>query len=396
MRLLRLFCVALASLLPAGAEAQERPISAMLRAVPAAVMQGLAPSAPELLSYSRFDRLAGAAGPAAAPGATRAEAVMQGWPVALRRMPRLLQGGGAEWPRLVGFDLDAVGAVLVLHPFTAVPGSVGLRVLSGAPRLTDAAALARALERRGFARLDGPVFSRGADNAIDILARDPDDPFDDGLGRGQRLAPTSAGLLVANDTRILALARATLAGRHPSLADIAPMRALLDALDEAAVVQAQVFGPWALVSDPAAALGVGRPVPLPFGAGGPSMPRWSLAAIAEYAPEDGVVPTRLVLVTPTPREAMETLVGRLERGMAAAERPYRLLGVSASAGEGIVVVNLRPARGAEPRERPLHRWLMEMEQRVPVPFAIGAVPAAAAAPARPATPPRPQPAAPPK
>ena len=246
-------------------------------------------------------------------------------------------------------------------------------MLAGAPRLTDAARLWRALEPRGYTRSEGPIFSLGEDGRLNLRNRNPADPFGGPMGMSQRIAPTRIGLLVTAETAGLEAALATLAGRGTAATGMPLVQALLAGLDEANLVQAEVLSPALAVGDPA------RPREPPT-AGSP-MPPWFLAGLAQMRPVDGAARHRLVLVTPAAEASLAVLLARLRAGEAS-PRPYGLTAIEGRAlpqrfadGLQVVVVEVTPRAGLPAAENPLNRWMSDYFAREPVPFLIGAMPA---------------------
>ena len=318
---------------PAVAGPTDPAFAAMLRAVPAEL-----PATAPLLAYARLDVGGGATPPALA-------------------LSNMLPAPGLErgWPAAVGFNLAAVEAVLV------VPGArpaETLRVLAGARGLTDAARVGEARTRRGFARDAAgavPVFRRGANGAISITDREPEDPFGGGVGLSQRIALTPAGLVVTATDAAMARALGALRG-GASLAGSAAGRAMLAGLGDATVVGALVLAPRVEPGDPARMLGAAPAAPLP----GPPMPPWTFAALTEVAAPGGARRPRVVLATAEPEASRAALAARLP-GAEVAVRPQRVESLA------VVVADLPPEIGGAT----LRRWFEAMARREALPVEIG-------------------------
>lgn len=372
----------------------------LLRVVPMPADPARLLTAMPVFSFARLDLLAtGRSEWAKVPGATRAAPVLTAAPLAVEES-RLLAGGAAgaaRWPDLVGFDFDAVDAVLVAGVTAGAVPPGALRVLAGADRLTDAEAVGRALERRGFARHaadDGtPLFELGAtDDGVDLLhrARGGGDPFGAGVGLAQRIAVLPpAVVLVSSSGAVLRDAIRTGAARGPSLAGAEPVRALVAGLaGPFEVAQLVALPPLAQVSDPARVL-LGAPgvadAPPPFGWEAAPMPPWIMAGLAELATPPGAPRRhRVVLVGPDPDGASAALGDRIARAEAGAD-PYGVASVEAAAaarvaagsdrfgGLGVAALDLLLRPEARRERTPLYRWWSDVLRRVPVPLTIGAV-----------------------
>ena len=304
IRMLPVLLVLLASTVCAQQRqpAAEVTLAAMLHAVPVPVDPRRVVGTSPLFTCSRLDLLTGAAGPAAKPGATRALALLTGphpaWNVGAPNTSGFVSTN--HWPATVGSDLDAVDAVMFAPAGDSLAGSVqAMRVLAGAPRLYDAVRIGEALKQRGFAEVGlggATVFSFREDYSLNMRQRSPGDPFGDGLGLAQRIAITSAGLVMTHQSEAMRRAIDALAGRAPSFADINAMRAVLAGLAESH--DAQVVEAIAL---PLVA-GAGKPAPV-AALGGPPMPVWVAALLAELAAPPDRPRQRVVLALLDPDDS---------------------------------------------------------------------------------------------
>ncbi len=99
--------------------------------------------------YSRLDLLAGSPEPSVSPGQARRPALSVSVPVAAG-FAGLMQGPTDGWPAKVGFDLDAIDAMLV--GLGSDTPALNPKIFAGAPRLRDATVVGRTLEARGATR----------------------------------------------------------------------------------------------------------------------------------------------------------------------------------------------------------------------------------------------------
>jgi len=335
-----------AAVLPA--QATETSLPALMRLVPpplpAAMQQGKV-----ILSYARADLLAGARGPTAGPGATRADAVGR---VAPTGFDGLAMHQVAQWPTGAGFDFDAIEALLVLET-GGMPN--GIRVIAGA-RLPGLEALAAPLAARGFAprAIAGqPVLARGEDNAFNPQLRAAGDALGGPLAFSLRYAAPAPGVLLA--TREDATMAAALEQRR--LSDMPELRALAEATaggrDPA---QALVFAT-ALRSAPPVRLGTIDEVRRALEADMrdrdtlPGPPPWIFAMLSEGRDADGIV-TRLALPYRQRAAAEEAAAAMAARLAAMAPPPgmaaVRRLVLEDAAGEIFVAaIEARQPRDAQ-------------------------------------------------
>lgn len=144
----------------------------------------------------------------------------------------------AEWPRMVGFDFMDVRSGLT---FGQPPGD-GL-VLQGQ---FDPEQIGAALSARDFTSTDAGPFilwcgSDGCDKGmeLDVVGRDPADPFGGDMGRRQPLAVAEGTLLSSADIDTVDAMLATTLDAGRSLADDGSYVAVAEALaDEGRLIQA--------------------------------------------------------------------------------------------------------------------------------------------------------------
>ena len=362
---------------PALAQPAKDSFARMLQAVPAPTSAERLLTATPVLAYIRLDLLAGAPGPTVKPGTAR----LRAWGYA--QMPALGVAGmlgtvplADAWPATIGFDLDAVDAVLTVPAAGGSLPTSTLRVLAGAPRLHDAAHIGDALRRRGFTQEDvgrTTVFSVGEDNQISPARRTRGDPFEAGVGQAQRIAVTPAGLLVSSETGVMRRALDTLTGHARSLADLDAMRAVVAGCSGTEVMQAIVVSSTAGLS-----VAVTPPPPfaqprLPPGTGGPPLPQWDMAALAELAAPPGKPHHRVVLVLPHPEAARAALQARIEAATSGA-RPLAIASIALRVlperfnGLGVLVADLHMLSGKGSMAMPLSRWWTDMKLGVSTPI----------------------------
>lgn len=263
-----------------------------------------------------------------------------------------------------------------------------MQVLAGAPRLHDAVSIGEALRRRGFAQVDlgsgagAAVFSFGEDHSLNMRQRSDGDPFGEFVGLAQRIAVTPTGLVMTHGTEAMRRTLESLAGRAPSLAEIDGVRALLAGLAEAQdaqVVQAIALPLVAGAGNPAAVAALG----------GPPMPVWVAALLAELAappdrPRQRVV---LALLDPdgsdaVPAAARAALEARLAVG--AGPRPYGIASVEMRVLPQrfgilrVLVADFHLAPGTPPAAGPLAAWWFGIGMLRPVPITFDASARAAA------------------
>jgi hypothetical protein len=262
-------------------------------------------SGPIVFGYSRTDLMFAAAGGGDAGNAT--ELLAQTRFTAPSIMTILAYPPGfftslmhaERWPALLGFDVTAVDAILT----TGEPPTM-VEIYAGPPALTDRAALAAALEPRGFALKDiagVPVWARFEDGRISIADREPADPFGGSLGQASRVAAEDGVLVRTSSSAPLAAAIAASQG-GPSLAREPAVQALLKAFGDETVVQVTMFGPQA--ADPTALLLGPDADPaaiaeqLAKAAGEAGLPGYYLAALGDVAGADGNWRTVLAFAFP--------------------------------------------------------------------------------------------------
>jgi hypothetical protein len=167
------------------------------------------------------------------------------------RLLRYLFQGGAEWPRIVGFDFTDVRSELA---FGQPPGD-GI-VLQGDfdPDRIDAA-----LTARDFTSTEAGPFtlwcrSDGCDKGLeqDLAHADPADPFGGELGRRQPLAVSESTMLSSAAIETVDAMLATTLDVRPSLADDDSYAAVAEALaGEGSLLQATLVpGTRLLAGDP--------------------------------------------------------------------------------------------------------------------------------------------------
>ena len=167
------------------------------------------------------------------------------------RLLRYLLNGGAEWPRMVGFDFMDVRSELA---FGQPPGD-GI-VLQGD---FDPDRIGAALSARDFTSTDAGPFtlwcrSDGCDKGLeqDLAGRDPADPFGGELGRRQPLAVSEDTLLSSAAIDTVDAMLATTLDVGPSLADDGSYAAVAEALaGDGTLIQATLVpGTQLLLFDP--------------------------------------------------------------------------------------------------------------------------------------------------
>lgn len=195
-----------------------------------------------------------------------------------------LRDPARDWRAAVGFGPGDVDRLLELAapPFRA-------QILTLAPGALPA--IPPALAALGYAEVKTGglrAWAWGEDDALDLGARNPDNPFGGMLGMGSRIQVD--GALLRHATSWAALAAL---GAAPVLADRAALAALVDALDhlapEGALTQAVIFPEAAMLGldDPAALLGRAAP--------GATPPAWRAALLADFAA--GPVSTGVLALT---------------------------------------------------------------------------------------------------
>lgn len=219
----------------------------------------------QLVSWIDYDTLLGSREGAAHPASFAAlleqldarDPAARLWVAALNgaasgsgRLLRYLLSGGAEWPRMVGFDFTDVRSELA---FGQPPGD-GI-VLQGE---FDPDRIGAALSTRDFASTDAGRFvlwcrSDGCDKGLeqDLAGRDPADPFGGDLGRRQPLAVSADTLLSSAAISTIDGMLAATGDAAPSLADDGSYAAVAEALDgEGALIQATLVPGTELLFDP--------------------------------------------------------------------------------------------------------------------------------------------------
>lgn len=343
MKTLMTFAIGLAVAV-APADAAETSLPALMRLLPPPLPGSMQPGQ-VLLSYARVDLLAGARGPTAGPGMTRAEAVGRVAPVGFNDLPT---HAAAQWPTDSGFDFDAIEALLVLET-GRIPN--GVRVLAGA-RMPGLESLAGPLASRGFAprSIEGqPALARGEDNAPNMRFRAAGDVLGGGLAYSLRYAVPAPGVLLA--TREDATMEAALGPRR--MTEVPELRALAETAGDPA--QALVFV-MALRSAPPIAFGTIDEVRRAFEADMrdrdtlPGPPPWVFAMLSESRDAEGIV-TRLALpyrLRPAAEAAATAMAERLAAmapppGMAA---PRALVVDDAAEGIFVAAIEARQPRDA--------------------------------------------------
>jgi len=243
------------------------------------------------------------------------------------------------WRGAVGFGPAEVRqmAALVAPPL----GAMVLELEAG-----TAAAVGPALQVAGYRWHDQPApgaWARGQDNAVDLLARNPDDPFGGDLGRAARVQVEGDLLRQATAWPLLSL----LAGIRPasSVAAQPDVAALLQALD--ALVGTGVVLQAVLWRD-AGGLGLADPLDIVSGAiplpSGPA-PAWRAALLADLSDgprSTGVLALGLTLPEPAAKTAAAL---RARVAQAWAERPIRPDGGSFADLIGDARIAVSPAGG---------------------------------------------------
>jgi hypothetical protein len=325
--------------------ATETSLPALMRLLPPPLTGSLQPGH-VLLSYARVDLLAGARGPTAVAGATRAEAVGRLAAVGFSAMPL---GQVGQWPSGSGFDFDAIEALLVLET-GGLPN--GIRVLAGR-RLPTLDVLGPRLAPRGFVSRDiagQAVLARGVDHAPNPQHRAPGDALGGSLAFSLRYAVPVPGVLIA--TREDATMVAALGPQR--MTEVPELRALAETAGDPA--QALVFVT-ALRSEPPIAFGTIDEVRRAFEAEMrdrdtlPGPPPWAFAMLSESRDAQGIV-TRLA-VPYRLRPAAEAAAAAMAERLAAMAPPPGMTAPRAlvvdDAAEGIFVaaIEARQPRDAQ-------------------------------------------------
>jgi hypothetical protein len=176
-------------------------------------------------------------------------AALQGAASGSGRMLRYLFQGGAEWPRIVGFDFTDVRSELA---FGQPPGD-GI-VLQGE---FDPDRIGAALTARDFTSTEAGPFtlwcrSDGCDKGLeqDLARADPADPFGGELGRRQPLAVSESTMLSSAAIETVDAMLATTLDVRPSLADDDSYAAVAEALaGEGTLLQATLVPGTSLLFD---------------------------------------------------------------------------------------------------------------------------------------------------
>ena len=360
---------------PDGAMGSGR-LSRMLQVVPAPASAQQLMRNDTVFAYAWLRPLPGISGHALDPVAGRYRDLKGSVPVAVESAGLRQQlPVTPTWPTVVGFDADAVDALLVAPMAGDLPAHP-LQVLAGGPRLHDAARIGTVLEGRGFTREEQagvPLFSIGEDNEISIKRRLAGDPFGGGLGYAQRIAVTPDGLLEASSTGAMRRALDARAGRTPSLAEVVSVRALLAGLPDAEVTQAVALSPLVnlALADPTGPKAYG-PYTLPAE---PPMPVWAMAALAELVSPPGVVRQRLVLAVMDPDAARAVLEVRLKvtqtgpQPVAVQAVAFRVL-PERFGPLGVLVADLTVTPPRLVNNTPLYRWYYEASHGIPTPLTV--------------------------
>jgi hypothetical protein len=293
-----LLLILLVLLTPALAdeEPDEEPAAHPLAGMLALVPQTAVASSPMEIAYVDYHTLEAAAG-IERPGAIdRDDEDAMVWLFALRRLatgPTFMQylvSHGPETPEAVGFDWLAVDrAILFGMPPT------GSLILSGDPAaLTDVDAIGAAFAARGYEseKIDDAILWRHAERdglEIDLVNRNPANPFGGDLGRREPLALLPGFLLSSPSDESVRAMLAAAGDPSSSLAARPDFAAIAEALgQDESLIQALFYSPRDLglmPGDPFAALEEeGLPDPT---AGYGALPPYTLAALADLHDADG-------------------------------------------------------------------------------------------------------------
>jgi len=215
-------------------------------------------------------------------------AQLRGFPAG--NLTMTLRDPASDWRGAVGFGPGDIRQMLEV----AAPPLSAL-VLALEPKVTPAIPPAlEALDHQPTARGAATVWARGEDFAIDLRARNPDDPFGGGMGRSSRVH-LQGGLL--RQTTAWSALDAMLQPDTPRMVENADLVAILDTLDQLAPegVLAQ-----AVIMPDAASLGLTDPMAVLTGRAaapaGPA-PAWRMAVFADVT--TGPVSTGILALTVT-------------------------------------------------------------------------------------------------
>ncbi len=316
----------------------------------------------------------------AAPGDLDALQRVIAWPSGFDRVAL----SADRWPELTGLSFEAIGWIALSG---APPAMVTILGGSGSDPVAEAAAMAAALEPRGFApQQEGEVafWWRGEDFSISLSEREPDDPFGGALGQAARLGLVNGALIHAAGWEPALAAAAAVSG-GPSLAGDPLVAALAAALtageDGTAVMQAMMIGapsldPFQILTDPetgaprdpAAAAAV-----IEAAVGEDALPPYFAAALAETLTPAGEL--RLVVALAYPdRATAETARSLLKERTPLTMPEDSLTGARATVLEpesaGVFVARLDAAvvegtRPDDPNAWLLHRLVNEVQARRP-------------------------------
>ena len=231
--------------------------------------------------------------------------------VMIENMPDLL---GFEW-----FDIDRALSY-------GTPPDVGtLFAATPDPDRLAEKLLGRAFERTSYQGTT--LWQKGEEDSIDIMAREPGDPFVGPLGRAVRLAVFPDYLANAPTAAMTQAVVNSHDDRYPSLADADDYRTLAEALalEEGALVQAQFwnFFDVGLVPDDPSGMLRNPPGTLPSlpetAPQGDALPPYGLAVLADSqaGPEQVGIVALLYEDGETAQEAAAVLTARLEAARSA-------------------------------------------------------------------------------